>query len=281
MAKRRRQTNQATTSKRSKEHRGEGRGADYNPYLHIQDVPSEGLVSRIKGWKNGRVTHLLSKLERRYFYIADWSKLVVDVREQFPLLPLEETLAIARDCGFRHPTDPQTGQPVVMTTDFVITISYATGTVDQARAVKPSSKLQHERTLQKLEIERRYWAARKIDWGIVTEREIPTTLADNIELLHSYLSISDRCTLTDAEVAAITSLLTREVSQGQRPLRHIAVDCDKTLGLEPGTSLAFAYHLLASRQWVIDMNSPINPGKKLALLTTTEAEQDQPKGGVA
>ncbi|HLW00387.1 MAG TPA: TnsA endonuclease N-terminal domain-containing protein [Ktedonobacterales bacterium] len=282
MAKRDRSTNQNVVRKRMKEDRGKGRGAEYHPWLHIQDVPSEGLVSRIKGWKNGRVYHLMSKLERRYFYILEWSSQVIDVREQFPLLPLEETLAIAKGCGFQHPTDPQTKQPVVMTTDFVITLSSPSGSVDQARAIKPSSKLQSERTLEKLEIERRYWAVRKVDWGIVTEREIPAVIADNVELLHSYLFVSDRFALTDAEVAAITSLLTREVSQGQRPLRHIATDCDKALGFEPGTSLAFAYHLLASRQWIIDMNSPLNPGKKLSLLTTNvAAEEDQETGGIA
>lgn len=35
--------------------------------------------------------HFLSKLETNYFYWLDWSPIVSDIREQYPLLPLEET----------------------------------------------------------------------------------------------------------------------------------------------------------------------------------------------
>jgi ABC-type multidrug transport system fused ATPase/permease subunit len=70
-------------------------------------VASQGLASRIKGWKTGRVHHLLSELETSYFYLLEWSLSVLDIREQFPLLPLEETLAIADQCGIAHPNDPR------------------------------------------------------------------------------------------------------------------------------------------------------------------------------
>jgi hypothetical protein len=34
-----------------KEKRGEGEGASYNPWIHIYDLPSEGLSSIVPGWK--------------------------------------------------------------------------------------------------------------------------------------------------------------------------------------------------------------------------------------
>lgn len=46
-----------------KEGRGQGRGADYHPWLTIQDVPSQGRSHRLKGIKTGRVHHLLSDIE--------------------------------------------------------------------------------------------------------------------------------------------------------------------------------------------------------------------------
>nr|WP_255193827.1 TnsA endonuclease N-terminal domain-containing protein [Brevibacillus laterosporus] len=45
------------------------------------------------------------------------------MREQFPLLPLEETIVIANELGINHPTDPKTGSPIVMTTDFLLTVN--------------------------------------------------------------------------------------------------------------------------------------------------------------
>ncbi|MCA1993289.1 MAG: TnsA endonuclease C-terminal domain-containing protein, partial [Coleofasciculus sp. S288] len=34
-------------------------------------------------------------------------------------------------------------------------------------------------------------------------------------------------------------------------------------GFEPGTSLKVAYHLIANRHWLINMNVPIEPGNIL------------------
>lgn len=273
MAKRQRKTNRAVIDKRIREGRGQGKGTEYTPWLHIQDVPSHGLAHRVKGWKTQREHHLLSTLECDYFYVLEWSPLVCDIREQYPLLPLTETLAIAEACGFRHPTDPKTKEPIVMTTDFVITIVRDMRDVDCARAIKPSNQLQSERVLEKLEIERRYWQARQIDWSIVTEREIPRTLARNVKLLHNYLHITDRLSLTKKEICSIAVLLAQRVVEGHVSLRRAAADCDKQLGFEPGTSLTVAYHLLAQQQWRVDMNTPIEPGKKLVLVNVPNLRQ--------
>lgn len=129
MAKRSRNSSETTIENRLKQGRGMGQGANYNPWLHIQDVPSQGLASRIKGWKTGRVHHLLSELETSYFYVLDSSLPVLDIREQFPLLPLEETLTIAEQCGVAYPADPRTKEPVVMTTDFVVTVRQNVGSI--------------------------------------------------------------------------------------------------------------------------------------------------------
>lgn len=270
MAKRQRKTNQAVIDKRIKAGRGQGRRAEYTPWLNIQDVPSTGLAHRVKGWKTQREHHFLSTLECDYFYLLEWSPLVCDIREQYPLLPLAETVAIAEECGFRHPTDPKTKEPIVMTTDFVITVTRESGEVELARALKPSGKLQSKRVLEKLELERRYWQARNVDWGIVTEREIPRVFAKNVKLLHGYLDLANRLSLGPKEIGKIVVMLTPQVVEGQASLRRVAADCDKQLGCEPGTTLTVAYHLLAQRQWRVDMNIAIEPGKKLVLVNADE-----------
>ena len=98
----------AVIEKRIKEGRGSGRGNEYLPWLTIQDVSSNGLATRIDGWKCDRGHHVMSNLERDYLYILDWSDQVTDIREQFPLLPIEDTQAIADELGVPHPSDPKT-----------------------------------------------------------------------------------------------------------------------------------------------------------------------------
>lgn len=266
MAKRRRGKGGRGISRNIKDGRGQGRGADYNPWLHIQDVPSRGLVTRVKGWKTGRVHHFLSLLELWYFYVLEWSQTVTDIREQYPLLPLEETLAIASRLGVRHPTDPLTKEPVVMTTDFVLTVRRGCSEVDQARTVKYEKDLLSKRVLEKLEIERRYWESLGVDWKIVTERQIPVVLAKNVQWFHQYRNLEDFAMVSAAEAEQIISVLTQSVGAcGESPLRSVTLRTDDRLGLEPGTSLSLVRHLLACRHWRVDMRSPINPCEGLVM----------------
>ncbi len=270
IARNRRQTSEEAIQKLIREGKWREELADYQPWLTVRDVPSRGLSTRLKGWKTGRVHHLLSKLEKKYFYTLEWSKIVTDIREQYPLLQLEETLDIAKQCGFNHPAvpnkqDPKTLDPVVMTTDFLITLMIDGKRIERARTVKYADDLQSPRVLQKLEIERRYWEARHISWGIVTEHEIPTVLADNVEILYPYRYLDKDSRYSQRELYSAASVLTQSVQETALSLRHIALDCDSLIGFDAGTSLSIAYFLIANRYWEINMYTPIQPGKRLLL----------------
>lgn len=67
---------------------------EYKPWLNIQDVSSLGRSTRLKGIKTNRQHEFLPDLERNYIYLTEHSGFVVDIREQFPLLPVEETMNI-------------------------------------------------------------------------------------------------------------------------------------------------------------------------------------------
>lgn len=168
-----------------KEGRGKGRGADYKPWLTVQDVPSSGRVHRLRGLKTGRRHHLLSDIEWRLFLLFDWADDVEDIREQFPL-DRDATKRIANEMGVRHPTDTSTKTPVVMSTDLVVDVLRNGRLVTLARAIKPSAELAKPRILEKLEIERRYWVEGGIDWRVLTEKEIPIAMTTAIFWGHGY-----------------------------------------------------------------------------------------------
>jgi TnsA endonuclease-like protein len=266
MAKRKRFTTTESIRKRIREGRGKGRLAAYSPWLHIQDVASRGLVTRIRGWKSGRVHHVLSLLELRCLYALDWRTEVLDIREQYPLLPLEETIAIAAACGIKHPRDPRTSHPFVMTTDFVATVLVNGVAVDQALCVKYSADLDSARTREKLEIERHYWEERKVEWKIVTEHDLPKVRARNIEWVHAYQVLEDFCALSQPAAVKTIATLTKAVLFDNRPLRHITDATDARLKLEPGTSLSLVRYLIATRRWLVNMDEPIQPGSRLVLV---------------
>lgn len=123
MTKRQRGMTKTKMERWLKEGRGQGMGVDYKPWLFVQDVTSAGRSHREMVIKTARQYFFFSDLENRYFHILEYLVRVIDIREHYPLLPIEETVFIANELGIKHPTDPSSGQNVVMTTDFLITIS--------------------------------------------------------------------------------------------------------------------------------------------------------------
>jgi hypothetical protein len=266
MAKSRPVIDRNTIGRFLKEGRGQGTLQDYKPWLTVRDVPSLGKSTRDKGWKTGRTHHFLSILELLYYLILEWSLMVTDIREQYPLLPIEDTLAIADSFGIKHPTHPKTREPIVLTTDFYISLRNESGNFEQARTIKYAKDLSNRRTLEKLEIERRYWETRRIDWGIVTEHEIPTELANNIDFLHDAWHLPKY--MPEKNISPIAEFLTHLVLEQHQPLNELTSLCDIQLGLKGGTSLKVVYYLLATRQWRIDMNIPIDPDQPLTVRGT-------------
>ena len=169
--------------KRIKSGRGQGMGKDYQPWLTIQDVPSRGVSHRIYSHKTQRVHHLLSNLELYVFLILDWSSSVQDIREQFPL-NIDDTREICLEHGLRHPSIQ--GSEQVMSSNFLIDTNDK-NKPQFAIQVKPLKELLKERTIEKLEIERRYWKLKEIPWSIVTEQNIPITARKNLEWLSPFI----------------------------------------------------------------------------------------------
>jgi hypothetical protein len=172
---------------------GAGAGADYVPWLRVQDVPSMGRSWKIQGVKVDRIHHLLSDLERAYFLLCEFSENVVDIREQYPLLPLDSTQAVARAIGVRYPKYKATSVPLVTTTDFLLTVKQPSGDLKSvARTIKYQQDLRGKdgaRTLEKLEVERRFWISQGVDWSIVTEELFTPDLILNLAFLRKYAKL--------------------------------------------------------------------------------------------
>lgn len=271
MAKRKRITTKKTIENLTKEGRGEGIGEAYKPWIRIQDVASLGRATRLKGIKTNRQHEFLSDLERNYFYILEYSDIVIDIREQFPLLPLEETVLISKELGIKHSTDPKSNESIVMTTDFLVTINIDGKDIDIARTIKSKDDLSNERVLEKFEIERRYWEKQGIDWGIVTEEEINKDLAQNISYIHSYYDIKDIDSFSDMEKYDIEDLVMEYIQRlidGIVSIRQISNKFDDDLFLQKGTGISLFKYLLMRKIIQIDLHTPmdINKGIKVNLV---------------
>lgn len=253
MAKKRTSWSENTYRRYLAEGRGQGAGPDYKPWLTIHSFPSKGTVSRIKGRTTGRIHHLLSRNEEYYFLLLDFSPDVLDIREQFPL-KLEETLAIARSLGIKHPRYPGCTFPSVMTTDFLIT--KADGL--HARTVKMIPELDNPRVVQKFMIEREYWKERQVDWAIVTERQINRDKALNLKWLLS--PPEARQMIPDEESRDAASRLFMQLYDDQKvPLSAIIHHIETRFLLPSGSAVALM------KQLILDGLIPVNFDKRIRI----------------
>lgn len=232
-----------------KQGRGKGVGKDYQPWLTVRDLPSAGRSHRIWGVQTQRTHHLLSDLELAAFFLFDWNPSVTDIREQYPL-KLDDTRELAALAGISHPG--VRGQIQIMSTDFLVD----TDRSEQPRMavqVKMSSDLSNSRTVEKLELERRYWATKEIPWYLLTEKQIPKSVIKNIAWLYPAKMDPDGVAATISLAALYLDFFGK---QPELRIPQIAMMLDQAYSLLPGDSLQKIRSLLALRVFLFDIRKP-------------------------
>ncbi|RNB79753.1 heteromeric transposase endonuclease subunit TnsA [Brevibacillus fluminis] len=245
-----------SNSNQAKDKFGQLTGKNYKPSLTVRSFSSEGNAIRAFGYTSGREHHLLSNLEYYYFLLLDWNESVVDMREQYPL-SIEETIRIAESKGIPHPKQ-KNKNPVVMTSDFNITVIRDGRKQSIVRTVKPSIKLEDKRTIEKFEIERAYWQEHGISWGIVTEKELHLPLIKNIEWVRSATELDVLDTDADNEVDIMLEVLKERLMRHNSSILRITSSLDDDFKVSKGVFLTLFRHLIARRIIKIDMLNEIN-----------------------
>lgn len=232
----------------------------YVPFLSVRSVPTKGKANRIMGWKTGREHHFLSKLEYAAFYHFDWSDDVLDIKEQYPLFPMEALQNIALEAGIAYPSF--NNEPIVMTTDFLVTAKRNGKILHYARTVKPSNNLSDERIIEKFEIERRFFNSKNIDWGIITEKELSSVFTNNMEILHSNKLINNGTTLEKQYIFAMYKQLIggiEKVTSKNIPLAYTLTQLSKDLNINILNITAIFLKAITDKIIVLDIyNKPLN-----------------------
>lgn len=227
-----------------------GHGSDYKPWLTVRDLPSEGRSHRVFGHNSQRTHHLLSDLELAVFLLLEWNISTVDIREQFPLR-LEDTKALALESEIDHPA--VRGVLQVMSSDFLVNTSNANRPKFALQA-KYAETLSNARTIEKLELERRYWLQKGVPWWLITEKDIPNVVTKNISWLYP----------AQRDEIAVDVLIERAgfyqyhfQSAPERSVIDVAKQLDTAYHQPMGQSLLEIRQLLAQRCFLFDILTPI------------------------
>jgi hypothetical protein len=237
------------------EGRGRGTGSHYKPWLTVSDVPSLGRVHRVFCPKTERVHHLMSDNEYFAFLLQWWDDKVIDIREQYPLIDRRETLEIAARCGVKHPIDPSSGALWVLTTDLLVTLKHAGSPAETvAYAVKQSEELAKERTLDKLEIERRYWERHEVTWKILTDRQVKGPFTRNLSWILGSDGSPIHCNRYFDDAVIKDQLAIERNAHPETPIRIICRNIDHKLGYKSGIALASLRRLLGKKLITVNLH---------------------------
>lgn len=251
------QWNKAILERYLKEGRGQGVGADYKPWKSTYEFSSKGRATRLFGLKTGRVHQLHSDNQYRAFLVYEFSSKITDIRESYPLLDLMEVLDNKKDLRLDKFADKKNGEPFVLTTTFLLTAKDNNGDERYvARTVKNTTELKRKITFEKLEIERRYWLQKNIDWKVITEKQLPRQLAKNIEWVRETLLEGSEGHLNKDKLSL---LLYRFLLENcDLPLKEVLMLFDKAEGLEKGSGLFLFRFLLAKKELRVDMTKTLD-----------------------
>lgn len=241
---------------------GDGQGVreGYVPWIKIRAFPSLGTSHVVPGVKVHRAHHLLSNAEYHYHVILEHERSIIDIREQFPLFPASETHAIASGLGIRPPMYPGTNVPLVLTTDFLITEIDISGkerlvarTMKYAKEIEEASEKEQNRLIEKLEIERQYWARRSVEWKLVIYERLSQVRIRNLLVLRSYAHIPAGLT-SDKNISNMLGLISMARTE-EVPLKTLITKLAKAMYMEYMAAKSLFFHLIWSGRLTIDMGA--------------------------
>ncbi|MBU3216857.1 TnsA endonuclease N-terminal domain-containing protein [Clostridium estertheticum] len=234
--------------------------AEYVPFLSVRSVPTKGKANRIMGYKTGREHHFLTKLEYAAFYHFDWSDDVLDIKEQYPLLPIDLLQNIAVEAGIEYPSLDD--EPIIMTTDFLVTTKCNDKIVHSARTVTPSINLSNKRIIEKFEIERRFFNSKGIDWAIITEKELSSVFTNNMDILHSNKLINNGTTLETQYLITMYKYLTKGIETAiskNMPIAYLLTELSKKFNIKFSDINEIFLKAIIDKIVVLDIyNKPLN-----------------------
>lgn len=258
-----------------KEGRGQGVGAKYEPWLNVHSIASRGRVSRVPGWKTGRVHHFLSDNETRYFYLCEFSDAVIDIREHYPLMDLYEMIDILDDDLIKKLTNRKTGTMQILTSTFLLTVRDEHGQeLHFARNIKEARDLDKNSVIERYEITRRYWQEKCVPWALVVPTEINVVRAKNIEWLHTAKRLND-WGYSEQQVADEINFLVELLMGGRGTIKNALDRFESEISKEQGKGMLLLKHLLATKRIRIDMDKPIDLNRSVESIDFIDSN---PKG---
>lgn len=250
--------------------RGKGEGEDYKPFIHVHDFGSRGRSSKMPGAMLSRTHHFLSDHETRFHPFVEFDTSVVDIREQFPILPLQFSIAVAKDLGIRFPNVRGTKIPSIRTIDSLVTRVIDGDKKFTAYAIKEAVELRNKRVLALLEIERVCCELMGIPWFLVIDTRIPRVAADNLSWASAPMRGLFREEYEAWQSPDRIGRILDEISVGTHSIEILVETISATEEFDEGFSTDLLRSLLWKKYLKVDMTTRILGSGEITILAKAD-----------
>lgn len=211
----------------------------YQPLITVWSGPKGTRRHLYKGWKSKRKHHFLSDGERRLGILMDAKPETINFFEQYPLWDIKLCVDIAVEMGIKYPCDID-GEAYILSTDFMCfemdAANPATPVIQVARTYKTIDSFDRDlkhpvsvtRTLQKLELEKRYYKEIGIKFVLETDASVSVEKAKNLKWAKGCLTYIHEC--VQHELAFNNTFIELAVRL-VKPLKNIIVMTAKRIGI--------------------------------------------------
>lgn len=275
----------------AREGRGEGTYTDYLPWHRVsRGDPSSIGRSHLLYWSD-RLRELLSDIEADVFrFTTALGSQIVDIREQYKLATeltphelraydvrttedlFKGTLALAKEMGIRHPKTNGDGTRCewVMTTDLLVTLKVADGTLSLLAISDKTKEKLKPRAISLLALERAYWLARGAQWLLITPSLYDDAVAMTMRRIAPW-SLGEAVTPEDIQVAIEVALSTIGHS-----LTHVLNELSQRIGADNDRHQRALWQAVWYGHLPVDLRRGWRPHAPLRFITSDEFSAQNP-----
>ncbi|WP_411682894.1 TnsA endonuclease C-terminal domain-containing protein [Clostridium thailandense] len=229
--------------------------------LKVTTFSSKGRATRIFGYKTKRIHHLQSDNQLRVFLLLEWYDLVINIEENIELKDLEIIIDDVEDLRLDKFSDNE-GHLYQLHTNFLVTTKRDNVEEQIAISVKSLSEIERRTVIEKIEIERRFWRAKGIQFYVITEKEINKQFVDNIKWVRE--TLIDKNVENKRELAEHLYYFLQENKQGK--LSDVLGEFDDNVGAKKGTALFIFRYLIGIKEIAVDMEKSIDLNETISIL---------------
>ena len=156
----------------------------YKPWRTINNSGIKGTAGCVHGIRVDRRYEILDQRARTYFYLLERMPEIVDIRESWPILDINDTVELCCKFDVTHPKHDIYPEPICV--EFLITENGPDGPRFRAAALSANPARMSARSQRLKQVAQNWCTDHGIEWSLVDTSKLDRTVIDSLRYLRGW-----------------------------------------------------------------------------------------------